>query len=331
VSELVLDKTEMRILLNHLPSKIMVDYPLNNEQILTSEAEEKYYNLDIHLDPNPLESDSELWNNEKPNYSDYRECFLASNLLTFQNIDTFRQEYKTYTNLRKKVVFAPDTNLFYYKFISSNHVRTDEILLVDSIQKEINHRLNKKFTPKELGELKQIVRYQKNLLDEFYNGRHKLSRLTSTLALQEYLEYCNQVYATVHGSETGRDKEENDKIFVQAVRDYRSDSNTFPVVLTSDKMLCDVCELFGLNYFRFELPERIFSQSCSPKQLCDLICNLAGVLGVVQVNKLLIFGEFRDKTGFGEYKIRFLSGKVPVELERDLEICRELLKLKIEF
>jgi hypothetical protein len=331
VSEPILSREEMVILLNLLPDKIIVDYPLDNEQILTAETTDKLYEMEVYLDKDQIVSDSVLWNSERPSWSDYRQCFLASNLITYQNIEQFREEYRAYSNLRTQIVYAPDTNLFYNRFISTGEVKPEEILLVESVQKEITRMLNRKFNPSQLTELKQAVRYQRNLLDEFINGRMKQSRLAASLALQEHRGYVNRVYATAHTGDLREDKEENDLIFVESVREYQNTSNTYPVVLTCDRMLVDLCESLGVDYYLFEYPTTISPQKCSPEKLCNLICNLAGALGLVKVNNLIIYSEFRGKTGFDQYKLHYLSGETPIELERDLEICRELVKLKIEF
>ena len=156
----VLSKEELIILLNTQPEKIIIDYPFANEQILTAESTGKYYELETYLDKDQSISDSDLWNREKPSYSDYKQCFLASRLISYVNIEEFYQEYKTYSKLRTKIVYAPDTNLFYNQFISSCIVKPEEVLLVETVQKEITRVLNKKFTSKQLTELKQVVRYQ---------------------------------------------------------------------------------------------------------------------------------------------------------------------------
>lgn len=151
------------------------------------------------------------------------------------------------------------------------------------------------------------------------------------LALQEYQEYADRVYATTPSGDLVMGKEENDAIFVEAVKEYKNKSRTYPVVLTADRTLTDLCDKEGLPFFLVELPRIIHPETSTPEQLCHLLCNLAGVLGVIQINKILLFGEYRGKRDFYEYKVRFLSGEIPVEFERDIEICRELMKLKIDF
>jgi hypothetical protein len=331
LSELTITKQEVAILLNQLPSKIYVDYPLSNDQILSIEAVDNHFELEIHLEMDQTQTDSDLWDIEKPSYSDYRQIFLASNLITYTNLEEFIEEHRVYSNLNQKIVYAPDTNLFYYQFLSTEILKPNEILQVDTVQKELMRVLNKKFKPNQITDLKQTVRYQKHLLDQFINTRRKSSRLAYNLALQEYQKYTDQVYATVQTDELSDDKEEVDAQFVEAVKKYRDNSHTYSVILTSDKSLTDICELVGIPYFRLELPSVINPGTSTPEQLCHLLCNLAGVLGVIQINNILLFGEYRGKQNVNEYKIRYLRGEIPIEVERDLEICRELMKLNINF
>lgn len=329
--DVTVTKQELAILLNQLPNKIHVDYPLSNDQIFSAEANGKYYEIETQLELDQTLSDSELWDSEKPTFSDYRQCFLSSSLITYPNLCEFIEEHRVYSNLKQKVVYAPDTNLFYNQFLSTGILKPNEILQIETVQKEIMRMLNKKFNPGQISELKQAVRYQKHLLDMFINGRRKKSRIVYNLALQEYRRYADQVYATVQTRDLVEDKEENDVIFVEAVKQYRNTSSTYPVVLTCDRQLTDLCDSSGVPVFFFELPKVIHPENCTPEQLCHLVCNLAGVLGVIQINNLLLFGEYRGKRNVNEYNIRFLRGETSVTLERDLEICRELMKLKIDY
>ncbi|MFC1803399.1 hypothetical protein ACFL0D_05470 [Thermoproteota archaeon] len=44
-----------------------------------------------------------------------------------------------------------------------------------------------------------------------------------------------------------------------------------------------------------------------------------------------ILRAHKGKNNINEYKLHYLSGEPPLELERDLEICRERVKLRIKF
>ena len=139
--------------------------------------------------------------------------------------------------------------------------------------------LNKKFSPKHITELKQQVPYQKNLLDEFVNRRMKPSRKAANLALQEYLKHSSRVHAMISTKELVIDKEQNDVIFVEAVKEYQRNSNTYPIILTCDKLLTDLCDSLGVSHFHLEIPKAIPPEVSTPEKLCNLICSLAGVLG----------------------------------------------------
>ena len=328
--DVTISKQEIPILLNQLPNKINVDYPLSNDQIFSAEAYKNKYEIETQLESDQNLSDSELWDSEKPKFDDYRKCFLSSNIISYTNLDEFLHDHKTYSNLKQKVVYAPDTNLFYNQFLSTGIIKPNDILLVETVHKEIMRMLNKKMTSDIISDLKPVVKYQKHLLDMFINGRRKKSRIVYNLALQEYLQFADQVYAKVQSRDLVVDREENDIIFVEAVKRYKNSSSTYPVVLSSDRQIRDVCDASGVPFFFLEQPKEIKPEDCTPEQLCHLLCNLAGVLGVIQINNLLLFSEFRGKRNVNDYNVRFLGGETSIELERDLEICRELVKLKIE-
>jgi len=329
--EVTVTGEELQIFLNMQNKLIKVDYPLTNEQIATFDEEGKHYMVALHLAEDVDGFSSELWERERPKHSDYMQCFLASGLASYGNIEEFRRINSIYENIPQEVVYAPDTNLYYNKFLSSSLIEPSRVLAVETVHEEINRVLNKKYSPRQINDLKRSARYQNRVLEEFVNGRMKQSRKAYHLALQEYLDYRDKSYAVVRAGDLTRDKEMNDAVFVEAVSKYSTESNVYPVILTCDRLLTDLCESYGVQCFLLEYPEIVNPEYCSPEQLCSLILNLAGVLGVIQVNNALVFGEYRGRTGREWYKLQYLSEEVPLALERDLEICRELIKLKIPF
>jgi len=54
------------------------------------------------------------------------------------------------------------------------------------------------------------------------------------------------------------------------------------------------------------------------------------VFGVVRLNSVVVFGEFKGKKGFDELKLRFLDESLYDEFSRHLRICRRLMRLGIE-
>jgi len=61
-----------------------------------------------------------------------------------------------------------------------------------------------------------------------------------------------------------------------------------------------------------------------------LIYNLAMVFGVIRLNSVVVFGEFRGKSRIDELKLRFLDEELHRNFERHLRICRRLIGLGIE-
>lgn len=64
--------------------------------------------------------------------------------------------------------------------------------------------------------------------------------------------------------------------------------------------------------------------------MLSLIYNLAMVFGVVRLNSVVVFGEFRGKKSIDELKLRFLDEKLFERFEKHLRICRRLMKLGIK-
>ena len=151
-ANITLSRDELQIFINQLQHKIMVDYPLTNQQILTADPEDKHYELELHISSDDFGSfsGSEIWDQEKPNYNDFVHSFLASNLITYPNLDDFRELVNGNHKSRRKYVYAPDTNLFYNRFISTGEIKPDELLIVNSVQKEITRMLNKKYSSNQI-------------------------------------------------------------------------------------------------------------------------------------------------------------------------------------
>lgn len=70
------------------------------------------------------------------------------------------------------MLFSPDTNVLYHRFLTNSGMDLRNVLLVDTI-------------PDQISSLKQEVRYQPFLLDEFANRGTKRFR-TAAIALAEY-------------------------------------------------------------------------------------------------------------------------------------------------
>ncbi|MBD3171755.1 hypothetical protein GF326_04730, partial [Candidatus Bathyarchaeota archaeon] len=312
--EIVLSREELMVYLNQQKGDVLLDYPLTDQQIASLSAEDKKYSVELH-DVDIFDgSESTLWRQEMPHPNDYMQCFLAAGLTQYSNIQEFRETVQSYSHI-PSVVYVPDTNLYYNRFLSTSGLEPDQYLVVDSVHKEINHMLNRKYNPREINEIKQQVRYHRGLLDEFLNRRKKQSRIAYNLALAEYQYYKDHCYAIAKTDELSRDKEANDMVFVKAVAEYKQTSGVYPIVITCDQLLTDLCDSHNIPSFLLKYPKQINPSFCTPGQLLDLISCLAGVLGLIKANKTIIYGEYRGKTSPEMYKLKYLNNKTPHSLE----------------
>ena len=103
-----------------------------------------------------------------------------------------------------------------------------------------------------------------------------------------------------------------------------------PVLLTADRQMADICRAESLEHFHFSIPLAVKADYCDCNSLINLIYNLACVFGVVRLNSIVVFGEFKGKKGFDELKLRFLDESLYDEFSRHLRICRRLMRLGIE-
>ncbi|WP_456467964.1 hypothetical protein [Archaeoglobus sp.] len=94
--------------------------------------------------------------------------------------------------------------------------------------------------------------------------------------------------------------------------------------------MADLCEAEGIEHIHFSLPHAVEADFCSHSSMLRLICNLAMVFGVIRLNSVVVFGEFRGKKRIEELKLRFLDDSLWEEFEKHLRICRRLMKLGIQ-
>lgn len=333
-SEEVVTSDELQILLN-LVDEISVMYPLYPHfQPFEAVPENGGYRLKImqgRADFERYQSHFDHLADEMPSYADFQECLLAGGVISYQNLQEFEEMLKSYRNLKKRVYFCPDTNVIYHRFITSSSLfKPAEILLVETTREEIEASLNMKYTPALISEMKRMAKYQNFLLDEFLNRRMKKSRLAAYIAMKEYRE-IRKLAIEIEGVESSADdKENNDYIIVKTLRRFEKERFAMPVLLTADRQMADICEAEGIEYFHFSIPHAVDADYCSCRSLIDLIYSLASVFGVIRLNSVVVFGEFRGKNRYDELKLRFLDDRLYDDFSKHLRICRRLMKLGIE-
>ena len=119
---------------------------------------------------------------------------------------------------------------------------------------------------------------------------------------------------------------ENDRILVRTLKNHES---AFPVLLTADEAITDICKLHNVEHFLFKLPYSREVRHCTHRQLRRLAQNLAGVFGFIKINSAIIYGEYRGKRYPDEYKIHLLDDGIRSSLIRDIQICRKIVDLRI--
>ena len=326
--EVVISTDELQILLN-LVDEISVTYPLYRHfDVIKAEPEEGGYRLKIMQ--GDVDFEEHKFHGELPSYSDFLQCLLAAGVIQYANREAFDERLKAYRTFTKPLFLSPDTNVLYHRFLtnSSSIVDLREVLLVDTVREEIEASLNFKYTPSQISEIKREARYQQFLLDELVNRRMKKSRL-ACIALAEYRELRRYAVEIEGVERSTNDKEQNDLIIAKTLRRFEKERAALPVMLTADRQMADLCEAEGIEHFHFTLPHAVQADFCSSRSMRRLIYNLAMVFGVVRLNSVVIFGEFKGKKGIEQLKLRFLDEELWKGFEKHLRICRRLMNLGI--
>ncbi|MEM0203813.1 MAG: PIN domain-containing protein [Archaeoglobaceae archaeon] len=332
-SEAIVSPEEIQILLNLLEEEISVMYPLYRHfTLFNARAKEEGYSLKILLGLKEFEDQQNEFlefADEMPSYNDFISALIASGAMKYENLGDFLERAKSYSTLQKTVLFCPDTNVVYHRFITNTFSDFRNVLLIEIVRNEIESVLNFKYQEKDIVSMKKKARYQNFLLDEFVNRRMKRSRL-AFLALTEYRflrSYGLEIGAVGKG---GKDKEENDYIIVKTLREFEKERSALPILLTADNQMADLCKAEGIEFFHFKFPHVVSADFCSHGSMLRLIYSLALIFGVIRLNSVVVFGEFRGKIGAEDLKLRFLDEKLWAKFEKHLRICRKLGRIGFE-
>jgi len=308
-----------------------ISYPIFPQfHLLEAHAEDIGYQIRINEpDFNGFIQEFDNFQSEIPNYNDFKECFLASSCIKYKNLDDFKKKCNYYENMHQKVYFALDTNILYHCFISSSFLKNHKVLIPPTVKEEIMASMNYKFTLTQIEELKSNVPFQSHLLNELKNRRMKKSRKAAYLAKNE-LNKINTIEAEPITYKPSS-YEQNDMKIVKELKNFKNQTGALVILITADRLIVDFCEMENIDYFLFEHPDKIEVLNCSAEIFRSLIYNLAVMFGFIQLNSVIIFGEFRNKKRAEELKLKFLNDKFQEEFQKDLRICRRLIALNIEF
>ena len=338
-NEDVIKEDKLQILLNLFGSKIKIKYPLYDFEFLTASQFEDGYKLRVTCSEQTFDKQLHKFSGqakELPTYPDLRGGMLSSGVINLSNLDDFKEKLKSYRTLSKSVKFSIDTNLLYLRFVTNTGlIKPSEVVLVDTVGNELIAKLNYKYSSKTLNAIKRSIKIkaQSDYIDELWNRRVKRSRKAAYIALREYKKLLDGVADELEEIEKSEaDSRFNDMVIVKTLANFESEGHTLPVLLTADDAMADLCNAEGLEYIKFDMPHIIDADYCTSKQLIGLIFNLAVVLGFIQVNSVVLFGEFRGKSSNNpdQLKLKYLDNRIKNSFKRDLRICRRLMTLGIE-
>ena len=317
---------ELQILVNNIDPPYTASYPLDGTRLFEGKPVARGYRVEPLADVEGyLEVDPGVLEKEKPDYGDLLGCFLGAGVMGYLNRREFEKKRRMLENLKAGVVYIPDTNVLYHRFLS-NHGRIpmDEIALVETVYNEIDASLKSVYTPREVRLMKGEAKFHGYLVDGLLERRMKNSRKAAYLALQEYRGLSDEVIKVPAVGETGPDKEENALVFLKSIVEYGRDWGSYPVVLTTDHIMAEACEEADLDHFLFRVPRRLSGRDVTAGRFLGLIRLVSCVYGFMRLNGALIIGEYGGKRERDELKA-FLGGQRAERFRRDLVTSRRLM------
>lgn len=319
---------ELQILLNLIGDRLTFSYPLLSAHVLDARLSGESYSVSADISSIGLPKDLGPLGPELPSTNDLTECLMSSGVLAFANLDEIRRQINVYRGLKRKACFCPDTNILYRRFFSTTRlIEPKETCVIDIVKSEIQSQLNYKYSPDQISELKKHVPYNRDLLDEFVNRRMKKARKAAYFANRE-LSFLREGAMEISSPERGSaDKEGNDWIIAKALRRLEAERSVIPVLLTADSSMVEICKGENLEYIHFKMAFGVEDMVATPSQMVGLVSGLAAVLGVVKLNSIHIFSEFKGKHDIDELKVYFLDNANLEAFKRDLRICRKLTEL----
>lgn len=334
--EEIVTEDELQILLNIFREGIIeVTYPFTNTPVLKARSEGQGYLITLECSKESFDKIQRPVGplaDELPSFNDVFECLTANGILGFANQGAAIDRMNLLRSLRKKVFFCLDTNLLYHRFMSnSKALDPRDAMIVDIVLNEIECQLNYKYRPDQVHALKAIVPYNKMLMDEFRNKKMKTSRKAAYFAKNELKRVRDGGALMVESLEKSTDdKEANDRSIVHALKQVEKERGIYPVMLTADNMMTNICDLESIEYVYLKVPNEATELQATPAQMRSLLYSLAAELGAVRVNSVVIFSEYHGKETLEKLKLSFLHKQTMDEFTRGVGICRRLMVLGIE-
>ncbi|MDI9633593.1 MAG: hypothetical protein QFX32_06000 [Methanolinea sp.] len=332
-SDVIIDAAEVQVVLNLLPGRVEVKYPLYGFPLLVLRETQAGYSLSCPCTREDFERAREPFGEcapELPSYADLVQSVLAAGIARFANEEAFARLKESVPLMNREALFSPDTNMFYLGFPSRAGIPRDRYVVVHTVLDEIEAALNEKYSPGEISRAKRAARFGGRVLDELVNQKTKRSRLAAYNALTE-LERIRDGARLVRGrGEGSSDREGNDLLIVKALSEFQRDAYCTVVHLTADKNVADLCRAEGIAHFLFEYPHELSARECTPAAAVECIFRLAVACGVVKVGPVLLYGEFRGKgTARRSLKMVTENEALAEEAGREISLCRKLSALPL--
>ena len=328
--ELTIEINELQILLNKFEDYDCTFPVFPQFKLFKAFPVDSGYEIRLdHLDFDQFYTGFNDMNLEFPVYNDFKECFLASGCISYDNTDQFTKKYNMSNNFHKKPYLALDTNILYHRFISFSPYSDQKVLVSPTILQEIEHSINFKYNPSQIQELKKVIKVRKHLFNELTNCRVKKSRKAAYFAMNEWKTINSIKVDPINYNSNAYER--NDLKIIKEFKNFQKETETSVIVLTADRTMIDFCIMEDVEYFLFYYPQKINIDQVSAHKFRNLIFNLAAIFGFIQLNSTIIYGEYQGKKGYNTLKIRFLDKKIFQAFNKDLQICRSLNKLNLEF
>lgn len=327
---------ELQILVNLLDGELRLNYPPYHEfDLLRAKPADGEYRVKILQDKKDFRREKERfgkYSKEVPSYNDFKECLLSSGIISCKNIEEFEKyiNQKKY-NTTKKILFSPDTNLFYQNFFSNfGKIKPEEIAPVTTVKEEISAKMESDYGHLDLKKIKESSDCQKIILNELAHGGKKESRKASYLADREYKKFADREIPAVEDSTY--DSAENDRIIIKSVQKFEKDNQLQPIFLSADKNLIKRSDLEKIEHYHIKTPDELDLDSCTHQEFIKLVSDLASFFGLVKLNSVIIYGEFKgkDPDEKNHFKLKFLNEDICPDFKKHQKICRDLSNLEID-
>ncbi|MEX2730026.1 MAG: hypothetical protein Q6353_022480 [Candidatus Sigynarchaeum springense] len=326
---------EMQLLLNSISAdndrvRFDVSFPLFNDfHLFKAKPEGLGYAIEVGTpDFNMIATQIPQHAEEFPSYQDFKECFLASGCMQYDNVADFLSRHKDYKDRNQRVFFSPDTNLLYHGFLSSkaSFLSKERIPLAPTVYNEIQTAMNHKYDKATIDDIKSRLRFNADLIKGWVNNRKKRSRKAAYLAMREKNRLLTFTVAEIE--KRSPSYEQKDLYILKELQQFMAQSKSDVIFLTADRVSQDFCVMENVEYFLFTIPARIDTHQCSAASFCELIFDLTAIFGVIRVHRTLLFCEFPSKTDLDQLKVRLATEKHYAQFTKDLKICRRLMEFK---